>query len=184
MSSLSECRNLLRQICKADSGIEKPDVYYAEVVSVNIPARTCACTLISGTSAVPLDTVNLMSGVNDGLLRVPTIGSTVYILSTPNVLPWVSVFGQLDQIIYIVGDTEFSMVNGTAMMQQGDMTVTLSEGKINIKNGSKNYTTIFQNLVNHLIQMQVDTGTGPAFLDPSTVSNLNQDLSDFNALMA
>lgn len=100
-------RQSIRTIADSDRIADKPDVYYAEVDSVDEATRTCSCTLISGTSDISLETVNLMAEINDGLLRIPTVGSTVYILSSKNVTPWVDMFSQLDKIYYIAGGNTF-----------------------------------------------------------------------------
>lgn len=97
----------IRAIAGTSNMKDKPDVFLAEVDNVDEAARTCSCTLINGTSDISLDVVNLMAEVNDGLLRIPTKGSTVYILSTPNITPWVDVFSELDKIFYVAGGGTF-----------------------------------------------------------------------------
>ena len=159
MSWQDSIKTSIRTIAGTKDLKNKPDVYYASVDSVDMDTRTCSCTLISGTSDISLTNVNLMAEVNDGILRIPTVGSTVYILSAPNITPFVDIFSQIDNIIYIVGDTEFSMINGTAMLQQGDMTITLSDNKINIQNGDDDTIVLQQGemtitLSDHKISVQ------------------------------
>lgn len=101
----------IRAIAGTSNIKDKPDVFLAEVDSVDELARTCSCTLINGTSDISLDVVNLMAEVNDGLLRIPTIGSTVYILSTPNITPWVDVFSELDKVFYVAGGSTLLLVD-------------------------------------------------------------------------
>lgn len=110
-------RSSIRTIAESEKIADKPDVFYAEVDSVDDDSRTCSCTLISGTSDISLTTVNLMAEVNDGMLRIPTIGSTVYILSTPNVTPWVDVFSELDKIFYVAGGSTVLITDSVVELQ-------------------------------------------------------------------
>lgn len=180
----------------------KPDIYYARVNAdspYDIAKRTCNCTLLSGKSDVNLKSVGLMAEINDGLLILPSPGSTVIIAKAPNSDPYVVMFSQVDQVLYIAGDTELSMKNGevivlqgdhtkfsmtggdTAMLQQGDMQVTLNGNKVSIKNSSsgKDFKTIMNNILNHILALTVPTGTGPSGT-PVNAANFNTDLSDFN----
>lgn len=112
MNWKASIRNSIRTIAETEKFIDKTDVYYASVDHVDEDSRTCDCTLISGTSETPLIGVRLMAEANDGLLRIPTEGSTVYILSSENITPYVDVFSQLDKIFYVAGDFTFLIWSG------------------------------------------------------------------------
>ena len=117
MNWRSSVINSIRSIAAVNGLHDKTDVFYASVDSVNMDNLTCDCTLISGSSDVPLVGVNLMAQCNDGLLRVPTVGSAVYILSAPNITPYVDVFSQIDQIFYVAGGSTLQVDNtGVALM--------------------------------------------------------------------
>jgi len=103
MSALGDCREYLIEIVKGAGGINAPATYIATVNSVNEDARTCSCTSVNGPTDISLDTVLLMSEVNDGLLVIPAIDSTVIIQSTPNSMPVVLMFSQIDKVISNAG---------------------------------------------------------------------------------
>ena len=163
----------------------KPNVYYATVNDVDVPSRTCSCTLVSGPSDISLDKVNLMAAVNDGLLRVPAQGSTVYILHVDGAPPWVDMFSQVQQVLYIVGDTQFSMVDGTAIMQQKDMAITLSGGMISIQNvvdgTTYDFKTIMDTHFENLFEMTFTNGAGTTS-PPNNLTALQEDQTNFDNL--
>ena len=118
---------------------DKVDVYYAIVDDYDEPSRTCSCTLVSGKSDISLNSVSLMSEVNDGLLMLPTKGSTVIIAKTAHTTPFVMMYSQIDKILIIVGDTLFSLVNGTVTVSQGDSAkFTLSGDVATMQQGDDN----------------------------------------------
>ena len=92
-------------------GTDGAKVYIASVDSVDINARTCSCTLISGDATMSLTTVNLMAEPNDGLLYSPTVGSTVMIESHDNITPYITMWSQLDSIFYVAGGSMFEIDN-------------------------------------------------------------------------
>lgn len=81
-------------------------VYIAacSVDSVDQLARTCNCTAIDGKTQAEFTDVQLMAEVDDGELKLPTVGSTVIIAYSEYVLPFVLLYSEIDQIIYFGGD--------------------------------------------------------------------------------
>jgi len=171
---------------------DKPDLYYATVNTddpYNVAARTCNVTLISGRSGINITSASLMPEVNDGILILPSPGSTVVIAKVANGNPFVLMFSQIDKVLIIAGDTELSLDGttspGTTTISQGDMNIVLSDGKISInQTGGQNFTTIMQNIlthmqnvVTHISALTVSTGTGPSGI-PINLSDFSNDLSD------
>jgi len=70
----------------------------AEVISVNIPARTCDCMVIDGRTEYKLPNVRLMAIVDDGILFEPVIGSTVKVIYSRLVEPFVCQYSELENI--------------------------------------------------------------------------------------
>lgn len=70
----------------------------AEVISVNIPARTCDCLVIDGHTEYELPSVRLMAIVDDGILFEPVIGSTVKVIYSRLVEPFVCQYSELENI--------------------------------------------------------------------------------------
>lgn len=82
---------------------EKVHAVNAEVISIDLPNRTCSVQIVSGKVSNTV-TAKLMSSVDDGILIVPTIGSTVTIITSDFNLPFVVQYSGIDQIILLGGD--------------------------------------------------------------------------------
>lgn len=76
----------------------------ATVETVDIPSRTCLCTAITGPKGSELPDVRLMPIVDDGMLLVPSVGSTVTILYSIFTAPIIIGYTQLDKIVFQGGD--------------------------------------------------------------------------------
>lgn len=172
MSWQESVRKSIQALAETAKLKDKPDVYYAEVDSVNEAARTCSCTLISGTSDISLTQVNLMAEVNDGLLRLPTVGSTVYILSTPGVTPWVDVFSELDKIFYVAGGGTFLIwKDGIELMGKkygGIPEVEALVKQINAIENLLNDIISKYNSHTHILTLSSGTGTAATTLTQET----------------
>jgi len=70
----------------------------AEVISVNIQARTCDCIVIDGQTEYDLPNVRLMAVIDDGILFEPVIGSTVKVIFSRLVEPFVCQYSELENI--------------------------------------------------------------------------------------
>ena len=96
----------IREAVAILAGTHKIDKVYsitAEVVSVDISARTCVCEQISGASTV-LNDVLLMASVDDGFLIIPEIGSTVNIIVSDKTEPFICQYSGIEKIIFRGGD--------------------------------------------------------------------------------
>jgi hypothetical protein len=86
------------------TGLHKVDqVFYVSctVESVDLSTRTCDCSIIDGNLTSDLPGVALMAEVDDGVLIVPTVGSTVKVLFSININPIVVQFSEIDSITII-----------------------------------------------------------------------------------
>lgn len=93
-------RAIIESIYKM-TGLHKTDmVTYADAVvdSVDLAARTCACTVIAGHTEYQLNTVKLMAVVDDGLLIEPVIGSTVKVIFSVNLEAFVCQYSEIENI--------------------------------------------------------------------------------------
>lgn len=72
----------------------------ASVTSVDLGSRSCTCTPLGDTAQTDI-VAYLMAEVDDGLLYVPTIGSTVIICYSTKNLPYIALFSQLDFITLV-----------------------------------------------------------------------------------
>jgi hypothetical protein len=87
--------------------VHNNDVLYffnATVNSVDLDNRVCDCTSIEGRGANDYPNCRLMTEVDDGILIIPTIGSSVTILLSHNTDPLIIGYSEVDQIIFRGGD--------------------------------------------------------------------------------
>ena len=105
--------NSSAQIIKAIQDIvgihadDKVILVMAEVNSVSIEDRTANVTTISGKASNTYD-VNLQAVASDGILVSPTIGSTVYVLSSKYTTPFIVQYSDIDQIYYTLTHIELT----------------------------------------------------------------------------
>jgi hypothetical protein len=76
----------------------------ATVDTVDIDARTCGCTGLSGLVGGSIDDARLMATIDDGFLIVPAIGSTVTIIMSLFTGPVVVSYSEVEKIIWRGGD--------------------------------------------------------------------------------
>ncbi|MEB0262294.1 hypothetical protein [Mucilaginibacter sp. 10I4] len=69
----------------------------ATIKSVDQMTRTCVCTPIGGSAVTDIIGVQLMAEINDGLLIMPLIDSTVLVLFSTRNIPYVIGYGGLDK---------------------------------------------------------------------------------------
>ena len=72
---------------------------YATVSSVDEDARTCDATVIDGDSDIEIRDISLMAEPNDGLLKIPAVGSEIIIGYNRTDSPFMVVSGELDKVI-------------------------------------------------------------------------------------
>lgn len=90
-------RNAIQQL--AGTHLKDDVVLIACLVeSVDIPNHTCTCTAIGGKGVTSILNVQLMAEVEDGLLLVPVIGSTVIVSYSTYTAPVVVMFSGIDQV--------------------------------------------------------------------------------------
>lgn len=96
------------------SGTRQQDKVYtidAVVKSVNKAKRTCIVQAISGRANNTF-TARLMASVDDGILMLPTVGSTVVITRSDYSRAYVSQYSEIDQIIMRGGDLGGQVIVG------------------------------------------------------------------------
>lgn len=136
-------------------------IFVCNVDSVNEAARTCDCTAISGDADTQIPGVQLMAEVNDGMLLIPAIDSTVIVaLSTRNTA-FVLMYSDLDKVKIITATlTQFN--DGSF---EGLVTVSSLTEKLN------NLEDLVNDLIskyNTHIHTGVTTGAGSSGTTPQT----------------
>ena len=82
---------------------DKIAIYSATVDSVDLAARTCTVTTLSSQGEMTIEGVQLMASVDDGLLLVPVIDSTVIVTYTTFNKPFISLFSALRRVTNSLG---------------------------------------------------------------------------------
>ena len=106
---------------------DKVTMVDAVVNDVDRANRICDCTALSGPVGSDFPNVRLMSSVDDGLLILPSIGSTVTILLSIFCDPVIICYSEIDQIIFRGGD-----LGGLIMVEQLIGKVNNLENKVNV----------------------------------------------------
>ena len=70
----------------------------ATVKSVDLKKRTCECIVVDGHTEYDL-TCKLMATIDDGILIIPILNSTVKVIFSQNVEPFVVQFSEIEKII-------------------------------------------------------------------------------------
>jgi len=144
----------------------------AEVDSVDIPSRTCTVTTISGKNQTAIESVKLMAAIDDGILFVPTIGSTVMISYSNYNLPFVVQYSEVDQILFISGSSQVSIVDGKIMFNDGSYGGLVEVGNLvqklnNLENLVNDLSRKF-NSHTHILTLTSGTGTAAPTASPET----------------
>lgn len=94
-------RAIVEAITKMTGQHKLDPVYYvnAEVISVDVAKRVCSCQVIEGQTAYELPTVKLMAVVDDGLLLEPRVGSTVKVIFSIIIEPFVCQYSELETVV-------------------------------------------------------------------------------------
>lgn len=151
-------------------GEDKCFLVAATVTAVNIAARTCDVTTITGVQSINLPGVLLMASLDDGILFVPTVGSVVFVSYSNFNVPYVTLFSQLDQVLFIVGSTALQMIDGKLMMNDGSYgglveVVPMVQKLNNLENLVNSLVTLF-NSHTHILALTSGTGTAAPTVAP------------------
>lgn len=76
----------------------------AIVTGVDEGNRSCTCDLVGGKIGSTLDNVRLMASIDDGVLIIPALNSSVTIIFSTFTEPIVICFSEVDKIIFRGGD--------------------------------------------------------------------------------
>jgi hypothetical protein len=136
----------------------------ATVDSVNEAARTCDVTTLSSKEEISIPGVRLMPTIDDGILFLPAVGSTIFLTYSNFNVPYVAQFSAIDKVLFIVGDTTLQMIDGKLMLNDGS-----SGGLVEVENLVKKLNAL-ENLVNDLVSkfnshthiLSLSSGTGTA----------------------
>lgn len=171
-------------------GEDKVHLIAANVTSVDEAARTCNVDVLSGLGQTVIENVQLMASVDDGILLVPAIDSTIIVSYSTYNQPFVSLFSELSKVVLVAGqnnasiqidqngvlldiaDTKMMISNGLIKFNEGDLgglvkVIELTE-KLNALENKVNQIISAFNSHTHILTLS--TGTGSAAPTASPVS--------------
>lgn len=114
-------RQIIESINKITGRQLTDEVYImaCSVDSVDLDSRTCNCTAIDGEAVTEVPGVQLMAEVDDGILYVPAIGSTVLVVYSKRNVPYIALYSELSAIYYVVGNSSVDITNGRIKLNDG-----------------------------------------------------------------
>jgi hypothetical protein len=140
-----------------------------EVNSVNEAARTCDVTTISGRSQYSIDDVALMPIVDDGVLIIPTIGSTVLVIHNNRNVKFICQFSEIDK---------FLVISGGSIMEIKDGSITFNDGSYNglvrVEDLTTKLNDMIRNINIELAKIQVGIAAGGGSYSPVNLQNFNK----------
>jgi hypothetical protein len=89
------------------------------IESVSESNSTCSCTPISGPAISGLENVLLQAEANDGLLLIPSVGSTVIVGISATDVPFVAMFEDIDKVKLKIGDSTLEVTDGLFKFNDG-----------------------------------------------------------------
>lgn len=114
MSSVAESI----QILAGTYGISPVQVMTCEVTKVTASERTC--TVLPLTDNLEPFAAQLMADIDDGLLILPTVGSTVKIMLSEIITPTVIQYSAIDEILIVSGGSAIKVYSSGVELQGVD----------------------------------------------------------------
>lgn len=155
---------------------DKVRLFAASVNSVNESARTCTVTTISSQGSMTIENVQLMASVDDGILLLPAIDSTVIVSYSTYNQPFICLFSELQKVLLIVGSSVMSIKDGIIQFNDGSngglVEVIKLTTKLNNLENLVNDLVSKYNTHTHILTLTSGTGTAAptATTEPSTLT--------------
>ncbi|HVX01018.1 MAG TPA: hypothetical protein VHA52_11360 [Candidatus Babeliaceae bacterium] len=161
---------------------QKDEVYMVActVTDVNEAARTCTCTSVTGKSSTDLQNVQLMAEVDDGMLLVPSIDSTIIVGYSKRNVPYVALFSQIDKVVIVTGNSSVTQTTDSIVAANGQSTFTIKNAGYSMAWGSESMRSILSDLMDQIMAIQVPTNTGVSGtpLNASSLSQIKQRIQN------
>lgn len=157
---MSESRGIAEAV-KYLAGTHQTDTVFlidAQVLSVDPDAMTCVVTALTGPVGNDIPDVRLIASVDDGVLRLPTIGSTVTVLMSTFTDPAIVAYSGLDKIVLLGGD-----LGGLPVV--GNLIIRLN----NLENAYNDLASKYNSHVHPVIATGSPTGT-TSILEPTNLA--------------
>jgi hypothetical protein len=120
MSINSDLALKLKKIILGDEDFAfLPQLMTANVVSVELDSGTCTVDTVSGGQGVQMSGVRLQTVVEDGLLLIPAVDSSVTILSANKEAPVIIQYSKLDKAYLQVGKSSLNITSSLTKFNDG-----------------------------------------------------------------
>lgn len=164
-------RDAINQI----AGTARADKVYsfdAIVKSVDVAKRTATVQVSSG-KASNIIMARLMASVDDGLLLIPAVDSTVCVILSDFTAPYISQYSELDKVLIISGSSSIEIKDGKIQLNDGSydglVKVTELTDRLNkIEDRVNAHVAIFN------AHLHTSTGSPPATSDSQTLTPTQQ----------
>ena len=124
--------------------LDQVTIVSADVVSVNELSRTCVVDTTGQKGSVRLEGVQLMAAVDDGMLLIPLIDSTVLVAYSAYNTAFIIKYSALSKMLFITGNSSFNLIDGKTTFNDGSF-----GGMVQVANLTAKLNNI-ENLVNDL----------------------------------
>ncbi len=164
---------------------EPYEIISGTVVSGSVDSEEYTTSVQPCDDSEPIQGVRLSSVTNNpnGVILIPANGSNVVIGSIDGPGEWsVIKTSDLEKMIVTIGSTKLTVTDGTVKAEDGSgAELTMHNGKFSIKNESKDFKTVFDNILQHVLALTVPTGTGPSGT-PINATDFAADKTDIDNL--
>lgn len=136
------------------------------VNSVNANERTCDCTPIGGNAVTDIPNVQLMAEIEDGILLIPAVNSTVIVCYSTRNVPYITLYSALDKVFLISNSgTQFQGGEFGGLVIIGQLVAKVN----NLENAFNDLVTKY-NTHTHVLALSSGTGTAaPTATEETTV---------------
>jgi len=181
---------MTKNVAKIRAGLralsdEPYEIISGTVVSGSVDSDEYTVSVQRCDDSEPIEGVRLSSVTSDpnGVILIPTDDSTVVIGSIDGPGEWGLIkTSDLEKMIVTIGNTKFTITDGTVKAEDGSgAEMTMTDGKFRIKNGSKDFKTVLDNILQHILALTVPTGTGPSGT-PINAADITNDKNDIDSL--
>lgn len=155
MSSVAE---LVQQLA-GTYGVSPVQVMTCEVTAVSSSERTC--TVLPLTDNLESFAAQLMADIDDGLLILPTVGSTVKIMLSEIITPTVIQYSAIDEILIVSGGAAIKVYSSGVELQGADF-----GGIPKIKELEDNLNTL-KDYIKNTLEPAIGTGFTAVGVGPS-----------------
>jgi hypothetical protein len=156
MSQNQDIRFAIQQLAGTSGVSAKIEGIVAMVDSVDLANRTCDVSTISADEEVSMTGIALQASIDNGIIPIPSIGSTVLIGNTPSLQPFVLMFSSIDYYYVVVNKTVLKIDANGFMLQR-------EEEKL---------STILKDLITQIQSITVPT--------PAGTSGVPNNITDFS----